>query len=304
MTLLHHIPRQRAAPLTALRTVVLLAGKVRSTPLRACAGRAELELPVRRDRTLLDLWCDRAAELADALGTGDLSVRVLVDRGVGERMRYACETPASIQLRVEGDPGEFRGTAGVLRDVAADYDPDEWLLVATASRLPIGPLPPVVDALAAGARDVVLLANRDGTLADMMLIRCGTLAEVPPVGFIDLKEQALPWIGTRFAVDVRTWHGRATLPLRSLPQYLEALRALARLGTKTVDDPFAERWSAPFAIVENGADVAPTAALRDAVVLKGGRVGPGALVARSLVGPGGTVAREERALDRLIGSQR
>src|SRR5688572_30136974 len=55
-----------------LRAVVLLDGSVRKTPLTDAIGRSLLELPVERDRTLLDLWRNDVCSLVFDLGLDSL----------------------------------------------------------------------------------------------------------------------------------------------------------------------------------------------------------------------------------------
>src|SRR5690606_20299334 len=96
------------------------------------------------------------------------------------------------------DPVEYRGIGGVLRDLAGDYHRDDYILVANAAQLLLSPLSELATLLAEsdadGPADVSLISHRDGTPSGLMLIRCGSLWCIPQVGYVDMKEQALPMI--------------------------------------------------------------------------------------------------------------
>jgi hypothetical protein len=117
-----------------------------------------------------------------------------------------------------------------------------------------------------------------------------------------MKEQALPLISSKY--DVRVLHRRRPtgLPVRSLSDYIQALRFhhRSRNGRHSENDPLAEDWSPTFSLVEGGAQVDASARLHDSVVLQGGRVEPGAVVVRSVVCPDATVGRDRTAVDRLV----
>jgi hypothetical protein len=135
----------------------------------------------------------------------------------------------------------------------------------------------------------------------MMLVTCRSLRLIPPVGFVDMKEQALPIIADRFDVRVLQCRRPTGLPLRSLSDYVAALRAFhAPLSRPMAADPLAEEWKSMFAIVEPGAAVAPSARLYDSVVLAGGSIEGGAVVVRSLVTGSGVVRKDRKAVDQYV----
>ena len=202
---------------------------------------------------------------------------------------------------VETDPFEYRGTGGVLRDLAAAHDDDNLVLAGNASQLLTRPLAELVEALANTRADVAVLSQRDGTPTGLFLVRCGVLRGLPAAGFVDFKEQALPAIAAAHRVAV--WEAnRVALPIRNLTDYLTALRWHHRSAAERVSeaDPFSERLASAFGFAEAGAEVHPTATLHDSVVLAGGRVEAGAVVVRSVVCPGGIVKRGDRVVDQLV----
>lgn len=300
--------RYSTAQLTAdpvvgqIESMILLAGKVAPTPFTSRISRSVLDLPLDDERKLLDVWYDQAASLAQATSRKRLSVRVVIDKN-GTMPVSSPRLPSErVELRFERDPYEFRGTAGVVRDLTAAYPAHRWVLVGSASQLPLEPLRELVGDLAVGAEGISMVTHNDGTLAGMMLIKCASLAQVPKVGYVDLKEQALPSIGRQHTVRVLRRRQRTAIPIRTLEDYINALRVyhLLRRGQPDAEDPYAERWQPAFSVIEPGAKVSPTARLQDAVVLEGAVVEDDAVVVRSVVCPGAVVPRRERVIEDLV----
>jgi len=287
----------------SLRTVILLAGSVRQGRLGTQIGRPIFDLPVENNRTILDLWRRQTQLLGERIGRLDLSVRVMIDRAapppVAEAYPLASGT-ASVQI--ERDPLDYRGTGGVLRDVAGTYDDTDILLVANAAQVLMEDLAELTLEMAEMKGDVTIISHSDGTPSGLLLVRCRALRDVPETGFIDMKEQALPMIALRHRVAVLERKSPVALPVLILADYITALRRYSKLraGEHGVPGPFDEDWESSIAIVESGADVHPTARLHDAVVLKGGRVEADAVLANSLVCPGGVLKRKQMATDALI----
>lgn len=283
-----------------LRAVVLLGGSVRQTELATSIGRSVLDLPIDEETTLLNYWLSHSAELSQYAGVEALPVRIMVNHKSPEPRSVAARY--SQNFCVEKDSSEFRGTGGVLRDLAEGYDDNDLILVGNAAQLLMDPLSVITAALHHKRADIALVSHRDGTPSGLMLIRCKTLRGIKPVGFIDLKEQALPTIAQQFDVKVMQCRRPSGLPVRSLADYITALRYYhrRRLGRPAMYDPLAEDWQPTFGIVEDGASVDPRAHVHDSVVLRGAVVEPGASVVRSVVCPGGAVKQRTTAVDRLI----
>lgn len=288
-----------AGSLSRLRALVLLGGSVRPSPLSQVAGRSVLDLPLDEDGTVLNHWIDGATELASAAGLDKLPVRVMVNQNTPEPTSAARHYGA---FRVERDASEFRGTGGVLRDLASDYEDDDLILVANAAQVLLDPLPAIVAAMTRKGGDVSVISHEDGTPSGLMLIACKTLRGIADAGYVDMKEQALPQIATSH--EVRVIHRRRPtgLPIRTVEDFVQALRLhhRRRQGKPFVADPLAEDWSPAFAIIEPGAKVDATARVHDSVVLAGGVVEPGAVLVRSVVCPGGVLGRDTTAVDQLV----
>jgi len=287
-------------PLRKLRAVILLAGTVRANVLRRAVNRFILELPVDHNRSVMDTWHMQLSSLGQRLGLSRLPVRVIVDRATpvpaANRWNGVCE------ISFEQDPFEFRGTGGLLCDLARQYEDDDYLLVANAPQILFEPLATLAELLSQLEADIALARQPDGTPSGIMMIRCGCLRAIPRVGFVDLNEQAMPMIA--HAHDVRVYrHPHTTgMPIRTLGGYLEAVREYHRRlgGQSDAGDPMAEDWQATFTLVEDGAQVDPTAVVHDSIVLRNARVEAGALLVRAVVCGDAHVMPRQSAIDRLV----
>ncbi|MEX0777503.1 MAG: hypothetical protein WD042_17500 [Phycisphaeraceae bacterium] len=294
--------------LLALRAVVLLSGSVYPNSLSALVGRSMLDLPLDQSDTVLSHWTRQVGQLTHQRRPDELPLRVMLCRKAAiPTSRLKLD---GVRLSVERDPIDFRGTGGVLRDLAQLYHDDDYLLVADAARLTVQPLTLTVERLAAVGGDVVLLADEHGVPDDIMLVRCAALRHLPALGYVDFKEQALETIARRHHVTVLRQPALASLSIRTPRLYLSAVqqyqlglaRGLASAEsrgaghaesnglTQELSDaaPAAsladlEAHLHRFVVCEDGAAVEPTAVLHNAVVLEGARIDAGAMVARSIV---------------------
>ena len=301
-TILTARPGGVAASLHRLRALILLAGSVRPGRLATSIGRPLFMLPQEADCTILDAWRREAAKLGGYLGIGALNVRVMIDRATPSPKEQPAAGADLAPARIERDPMGYRGTGGVLHDLAADFADDDLLLVANASQVLLEPLTGLVCDLAGAGADVSIISHEDGTASGLMLLRCAALRNLPAVGFIDMKEQALPGIAASHRVTVVKRASATAVPVRLLSGYVQALRHLHRRleGKSLASSPFEEMWEPSFAIVEKGAEVDGSVRLHDSVVLTGGRVEAGAVVVHSVVCPGGVVRRGKNLIDDLV----
>ena len=130
---------------------------------------------------------------------------------------------------------------------------------------------------------------------------------VRPVGYVDLKEQALPEWLARWGVSVVEHRRAYAVRTRNITEYLGAVRLHATRGLDSAsvdEDPYREEWERSFAVIEPGADVASSATIHDSVVLAGATVGRNAVVVRSVVCPGGTVRDGTTVADLIVSKQR
>lgn len=281
--------------------VVLLAGSVRPTRLSQSLGLTLLQLPIDAHSGLIDVWRKQVNDFAMAAGWSSLPVRVMLDRA--STLPPVPSGNGRAAFTIESDPRDYRGTGGVLRDIAAAYDEDDVLLVANGAQVLMQPIGEIVEPLQRLNADVAVVNHRDGTPSGIMLVRCGALSVIPATGFIDMKEQALPRIAQKFAVRVAHFDRPTGLPTRTLANYIHALRMYHQQlnDAAAIHDPFAENLRATFAIVQEGADVHATARVHDSVVMAGAKVGPGAILVRSLVCRGAVIHHDQHVIDRMIG---
>jgi N-acetylglucosaminyldiphosphoundecaprenol N-acetyl-beta-D-mannosaminyltransferase len=285
---------------TRLRGLILLGGSVRPTALTTSIERSVLDLPLDDGGSIFNHWLGHAMDLSRLFGIDSVPVRLMVDLNSPEPVSAANRFAGT--YTVERDHGEYRGTGGVLRDMAAEYDDEDLLLVANAAQVLLDPLSGVTTLLDRKAGDVTVVSHRDGSPSGIMLVKCKTLRLIPRTGFVDMKEQALPQIASKF--DVRVAHRRRPtgLPIRTLADYVLALRLYhrRRLGKPAVLDALSEDWQPTFAIVEPGAVVDPRARVHDAVVLRGGTVEQNGVLVRSVVCAGGIVRKDRTAVDQFV----
>lgn len=291
-----------------IRHFVLLAGAVGANSLASRLGRCVVDLPLAASFRLLDVWTRRVREYLSQVEPGFSDPEVLILAGEADPLPTVVAVEGGPRVRAVRDAQDYRGTAGVLRDLCDGFRDDEHVLVGTASQCPDEGLISQLVAEADPASGVTLSAARDGAPSGLMLIRCGALRQVTSVGYIDLKEQALPRIASTTGVRVVESPVGVSPPIRNIRSYLDAVQSWHRSGSlrgMSSLSPFEERWKPSFSVVEAGAKVAANARLHDSVVLSGGVVESGCEVVRSVVGPGGVARRKDRVLDQLLlGSER
>lgn len=291
---------QTPRPLSDLKAVVLLAGDVRKNTLREMTGRTSPSLPVGASRTILDCWREQLITLAETLGIEQLPVRVMISRNSG--LTPHTERFGPVLMSIEYDPSSFRGTAGLLSDIAKAYDDDDQLLVTSAGQILFEPLIRIAMDMYAAGGDFVLGSEPGGVPSGMMLFRCGCMRSVNSVGFCDLNEQALPDLAKSHSVRVAGFSSPVAMSVRTLGGYLGALRAYHRhaSGRHDLDQPYEEQWHPTFGIIEPGATIGRDVIVHDSVVLAGARIEPGAVLVRSVVCSGATVRRNEHIVDHVV----
>jgi len=285
------------SPLHRLRALVLLGGSVRPTALGLASGRSVLDLPLDESGSVLTGWLDQAVDLALAIGIEKLPVRVMVNHKSPEPA--SADSRHNGSFRVERDLSEYRGTGGVLRDVA------------NAAQILVEPLSAIVAALEKTGGDVSVVSHEDGTPSGIMLVACKTLRLIAQAGYVDMKEQALPQIAAQFDVRVLSRRRPTGHSIRTLEDYVHALRyhhrrktakpGIGAAGGGGSDSP-GDDWNPLFSLVETGATVDPSARIHDSVVLAGGVVEAGAVLVRSVVCPGGVLRRDKTAMEAFVTS--
>ena len=282
-----------------LAAVVLLSGGRGMASFAEYTGRATLDLPIDGSNTLGTHWRQEVTALATHLALDHIDLLVV---GGARLVSFGQDAPGIHHLcRVLQlpDSGEHRGTGGILRDLAARFADDQYLLVSTGSTLLLDTLVSLHERLSNAGAAVAFFA-KDDEPANLMLVRCGSLRDLPAVGFVDFKEQAIPKIKSNGSVSAILSDSAPALTMRNPMQYLEGLRRIhsgSVSGSATIKLPpvpaaFAESWMPVFSIIEPGAEVEEGATIHDSVVLRGSRVGRGAIVARSVVPPAAVIGQD------------
>ena len=243
------------------------------------------------DRRLMDLWREEIGGLWEHFDLGRRRVRVLID-GASLPPVAPFATAAGCDVIVRRDAGAYRGTGGVLKDACRGIAGDHYVLVMHAGQLMSERLALLVERLMDCGADLSFPVEPSGGAGGVFLIRAGCLSTLPDVGFVDFKEQAIPMIAKRHKVRVAELDSASSLPIRSLQDYLQAVRHWqVRQGGNSGNG---------IAVVEKGAHVDESARLHDSVVLAGGRVGGGAILAESLVTSTGVVGQGRRVVHGLV----
>jgi exopolysaccharide biosynthesis WecB/TagA/CpsF family protein len=292
---------QRSKPLEKLQGIVLLGGVTRPTPLAVATGRSVLDMPLDDGRSLLMRWCTHADELRKLLELSKISCRLLVDR----RSSLPSLLPGveNVELTAERDSGDYRGSGGALRDAAHCHDDDAYLLVANAAQVLLPSLATIASDLAATNADISFVSHDDGTPGGVFLVRCAALRGISPVGYVDLKEQAVPQIARRFSMRHVRYPHATGLAVRTLTDYVRALQVLQQLkdaeaiANETMPQRTARR---PFTIIEHGAYVHPSAHIYDSVIMRDARIEAGAIVVRSVACSGSTLKRLQMSVDSIL----
>ena len=286
----------------SIRSMLVLYGSVRSTPLARHTDRSLLDLPLGQG-TILSEHLSQAQDCVRRFGLDEIGMRVLVgSESVAPGSDAGSRVPG-VRFVVERDPTEIRGVAGVLSDTTRTMDEDDYILVSSGAQVYMEPLKDLVHAMAKKAGDVVFVASRDGSPVGLWLLRVGVLRSVSRVGYVDLKEQALESWRHEYSVRVVERPRAYTLPVRSRTEYLDALRAFALglgAGSTIDEDPYREEWESTFSIAEPGAQVGEDAVLHDSVALRGSQIGKGAVVVRSVLCPGAKVVPGARVTEQVV----
>lgn len=294
-----------AAIARSVRSVVVLCGAVRRTPLARSVGRSLVDLPLADGTTLAEQHIAGAVAYADRFGVEGLSVRFLVDTDSVPPREH--EGVGRVRCTVERDASPIRGVAGILADATRSAESDDYIVVVNGAQYFFRPLDELIELMIRKQADVSMVASADGLPVGLWLIRCGVLRTVREVGYIDLKEQALPdWLG-RWKVSVVEVQRAYAARSRNLPEYLGVVRMQSqgvRAGSSVDEDPYREEWERSFSVIERGAEVGEGATVHDSVVLAGAKVGRGAVVVRSVVCPGATVPANTRCVARVFANGR
>ena len=274
-------------------SAIILVGGPGTPPLRSAIDAPVCLLPIPNHPTLLGAWIEMLSAI-DVVSdirivTGRASDHDAIDRVLSHR-ESAFQKPVSLRV----DLHEHRGTAGTIRDIVIADSITQDVLFIEGTVLPPSTLQPLLDVLPDGTNGIVGRIGRsaEGEPAGAIYLCQQALECVPPIGFVDVKEQLLTRLIEQGAtIEVREISGR-TFRLNTVERYLQAIKYY---GTRVTPNNPAGPWIDASAHVDETAiiganvliaadvQVGPGCVVQDSALLRGTQVGAGALVARSIV---------------------
>ena len=292
-------------------TAVMLAGRIRPSPLRDALNVHALCMPVGARGTLLDAWLET---LGLVPGMDEILVVVntteeanSVNSVAGERSKRHGSGP---RVRIIAEPAAWRGAAGILRDVTDHLPDDSIVIVCEAKRLPPHSLQPLMDAWTSigDLSGVVGVCGDENEPAGVSAFARAALELIPRVGYFDMKEQFLPAVCREGGKVVTARICDVVRGLTDLDSYLNTARRSLENGWGNgslirASDKASISGSAildGFCIIEDAAVIEDGAVVHDSVVLRGATVGGGAVVSRSIVGPLASVEPRSRVIRDVV----
>lgn len=262
-------------------TVLFLAGGPSQPPLQASMGFPVAGLPLDAGRTLLSCWLG-LIERSFSAGPDSIHVLTSCSRDAdwfSAELRRAGGIARSVDVRV--DARGHRGVCGLLADTVAAIAPADWLLVVELNSLPPASLRPILRE--SGGADVPLLVggSRDSRPSGVFRLRTELLAQVPRLGYLDLKEQFIPQLVARGRRVELAELAETAVRLTDRRNYLRAIRIWQSMGRSVGTPPSIAGNS----LVCDGVEISPGGFVLDSVVLPGATIGRGSVVARSVIGP-------------------
>ncbi len=277
---------------------VLMAGGFRPPPVSVAAGCVVLDLHLTAEQTVLDRWHQAVSTLRRA---GVLSRQLCLCGGLSTQPH-----DRSGNLEMIADQSDYRGPAGSLADACREFSPETTIIAAEAARYCSIDLGVVLAHHVKSGADVTVTCNPDMTPGGVYVLSRRMLDVVPPLGFMDLKEQWLnKLIDQQARVKVFELAEPGTMLLHSREDFLAAMRVCNEIPDITGGVGLAprvlrhERQAASVICPE--AHVAPDAIVVESLISPGAKVGSDTLVARSIVGPGTTLQAGASVIDAVAG---
>jgi hypothetical protein len=271
-----------------LAACLLLAGGLKASQLAAATGISPLDLHLTPRATVLDAWlrqCQRLGSSASAL-----DVRIIHGEATPPPAPPR-HIPPGVRLMIERDTRQYRGPAGIARDICSVYPADSTILIGEAARFIAADLAPVLAIHHQRRADITVVCNADSSPAGVFIAQRSTLDLVPRAGFMDLKEQWLTRaVSQGLYVRVHRLSGNPSFELRTTQQFLLAAQAA---GTAALDDlaPGAQAMAA---------HIAPGAVLVDSVIMPGAVIPERCIIVRSIVCAGARVEAGATIIDQVV----
>jgi len=285
---------------------ILLAGAIERSELARELDMPPLCLPMRHDGTLLASWVERLQPFPRCT-----TVRVVMNSTAeAEQVRATLSRELAVldHLMIDTDPAPWRGTAGLVHDMATELDDDHFVVVIEANCLPPASLKPLFDSMQDELDGVVGITAANEP-AGVYLMRKRLLDQIRDVGFVDLKEQFIPQAydhGARMrAVPIAD----DLLRIRSRRTYLESVRRSETREHEAVestggngrkDRPRGRGRVYGICRIDASAEIADDAVVYDSIVLDGAVIEPGAVVCRCIVGSHARVPAGSRQSEAIV----
>ena len=280
---------------------VVLAGGIRPSPLIEALGQPTLCLQIDDRTTLLGAWLDALQNTGRCesvtIVVSSETDAVSIEQTLQEIRR--CEL-TSLRVRVIVEPARWRGTGGIMRDVASQMVNADCVLMVEGTCLPPIALHELVECLQGPIIAAVGIGPRSQPAGAFAVLR-EAFQFVPAIGFFDIKEQLLPslyanGLGAK-AVEI----AEQVIRLRSREGYLQAVAAQLKhreqfTGAKR---PILAATVSPQArvvgacLIARDAIIEPGAVVHDSVVLENAVIRSGAVVSRSVIGSGVEVESDQ-----------
>ncbi len=286
--------------------VIILAGGFKLSPLRSELNVHELCLPITQSETLLAVWLEVINELKQCqkviIAVSSQSDATEIQQVLDSLNGRKSNLPHT-QVIVES--GRWRGTAGVLRDVAQEYAKSEILLAVEATCIPPGNLVSLVAKCESEATGVVGITDKSNP-AGVFAFHRSMMKHVPTVGFFDIKEQLLPQMYAK-KIGAHALHiSNNFIRLRDRKAYLSAVShyALQQENIGTIDNGKALQNSRDYQLIDTcvidpTATIGDGSVIRQSIVLKGAKVGANVVINESIIGAG-VVVPGERIVSQTI----
>lgn len=293
------IPRVSDSTDPSAEAALILGGGLKSSLLSQRLGRPLLCLPYDSERTLIQAWTDAFA----GAGIHPDSVAVLTDAAGKAKWDLADNTPNLVI-----DRGEYRGPAGVLRDASISLGFEGPRLVVEHSRLLAAPesLRAALHSHESGTPSITVVTNPDASFSGILIADAEAIEIVPPIGFMDIKEQWIPAAQSAGCRVRRVSLGDWCYSIRSLPAYLSTVERIGSfkrpVGMRVIgrDDRGGGPTDYGGSLVHQSARLGTGVAIARSVICGGAEIGDGAVVVRSVVGPGARVPKEGVVVDSIL----
>ncbi len=281
-----------------LRACVVLAGGLRPSPLVEAAGQSVLDLYLTPQKTVLDVMVEQLTLLPSSDGM-PLTIRVVHNA----RLPAPWPGTSAPNVRFEQDPQAYRGAAGLVADLCAGYEDHEHVLIVEAGRVLAGDVESMWDEHLASDADVTVGCNQDDSPGGVYITKCGVLHHIPPIGFVDIKEQWLASARDRgVKVRVHGFSSPGAIPLRTRADFLAAARHvnnhLASRAGRSIAPPPA--GAEPLRVIGHGAAIGPDVRIDNAVIMPAAVIGGGALIEHSVVCPGAVIEPKLRVVNAVV----